>query len=494
MRADLDVDAREQRRARRAELAHDRRPDRGRGHTCGEQPGDERAVALGREDPGGSIAGSDEQRLVRQPQPRLAVVRAEEAREVLEDEPGAQAREHAEPTADDAEADAHALLDKPADNLRVERAVDAAGQRLRRAQRVEEDARARRSDRERRYLMVVAGDSQDGAARARRQRLVGRGSGRRPGEHELREEVAAEQRLGAGERRDLAEVEQPGAAGQRELADGLAAEADDRPLRDREEAGCAGELRVPAQQPEELDERRLGVEPHAHGRLEGVDADRAPHRLDVAARVVPRDDPAQRGARAVDEDTGLAHPDDADAEHVRAFGGLLSRLHDDGADRLPELLRIHLDLGPSPHPRRRAIDPRQLGALRVGCDGLDAGRADVDADQDRGRPAHAAAHANGVKRETGWITIRGGAVSPSRRSSAISAAVVPSSSGFERRTCGGTTKRSGSLTSSNTTSGMSRLAACVARTNSRPVALWAAKTAVGGSSDASSVAIACSAS
>ena len=94
-----------------------------------------------------------------------------------------------------------------------------------------------------------------------------------------------------------------------------------------------------------------------------------------------------------------------------------------------------------------------------------------------------------VEAPTGWITRRAGSRRPSRRSSAISAATQPSRRGSDWITSGGVISRSGSLDSSNEMSGSSMPAARMARIASRPVALCAAKIAVGGSEDASIAAM-----
>jgi len=90
----------------------------------GDQPGaDPRAPRRDRQ-----IGGIDQQRVLAEPAARLAVVRAEQRCEFLEEEPGAQPAEDGHATAHDTPPNSHPLLSEAPDGRRVERPLDAAGE------------------------------------------------------------------------------------------------------------------------------------------------------------------------------------------------------------------------------------------------------------------------------------------------------------------------------------------------------------------------------
>ena len=108
--------------------------------------------------------------------------------------------------------------------------------------------------------------------------------------------------------------------------------------------------------------------------MEGVVADLTAHARDIAARIVPGEDAAERPAVPIDQHAGLGHAREPDRDDLDAAMAGARSASTDGGDRRPdqaaEVGRIELGVGAGAQPRRRVLELGELAAVECQAERL----------------------------------------------------------------------------------------------------------------------------
>ena len=268
------------------------------------------------------------------------------------------------------------------------------GDHVGRAGGVEQLVRPDSADADRRNGVVVAGDGQGGALRSGGKGWISECAGERTAGQDGRQQGRGQAggRNAVGPDAAGALVDQTGAGCERRLADQVAAELVDDPLRNAGPSVPGRDRESVVPQPEQLGNAGLAV-PGQTGAAGELHPEVGSTRVQVgdllgAALIEPGDDRRAGLPGCVEQDATLAQPGDPDAEHLHGSDALLGLGHRPAQQPDGQLQqRRRRRLGPAFRhrgPRRPGLDEGQLAGAQVADESLGAGGADVEADDDLG--------------------------------------------------------------------------------------------------------------